>query len=164
MSVFADIVNSDKATGRFRRYKMIFTPQKVSCFCYDGCGFLDQEYQCFCGAAEICIASKNWLCFGCVCCSSMRVTQFWRSRAFTVVGAIDFYVWAISSRDSQHTHLWNVFCRCDIRRMGFLHPSARWWHYQPRIAWILQRLFSGNVQCVYLVCIQVKMCGLWVKR
>lgn len=156
MSVFADIVNSDKATGRFRRYKIIFTPQKVSCFCYDGWGLIYKEYQCFCVAAEICIMSKNRLCFGCVCCSSMRVRQFWRSRAFTVVGAIHFNV--CSAHVIPSTHLWYVFCRCDIWWMGFLHPSTRWWHYQPRIAWILQRLFSGNVQCVHLVC------GLWVKR
>lgn len=32
MFVFADVVNSDKAMGRFRRYKIIFTPQRVSCF------------------------------------------------------------------------------------------------------------------------------------
>lgn len=28
--MFTELVNSDKAAGRFRRYKIIFTPQKVT--------------------------------------------------------------------------------------------------------------------------------------
>lgn len=28
--MFTDLVNSDKVAGRFRRYKIIFTPQKVT--------------------------------------------------------------------------------------------------------------------------------------
>lgn len=27
--MFTDLVNADKVAGRFRRYKIIFTPQKV---------------------------------------------------------------------------------------------------------------------------------------
>lgn len=128
----ADVVNTDKVPGKSRRYKIIFTPQKVFLFLV------------LCPCCT-CNASSAWywpadpsLCYQFYACEAVLEEQ-------GIFGGrhLSLFAGMTSVSEEKCKSCFCLSCRCVHRRVAFLPASSWWWHHQSGAARILSRQLPG---------------------
>lgn len=128
------MANADKAAGKIRQYKVIFTPQKVVS---TESSLIFYHY----------IFLMSLFLFH----SSMHVRRCWRSRGCSEVMKNYHCQILFCSSSFNYVLLWTISwlkqgisCRCDHWWMGVLPSTTGWWHHQSGAAWILPRQLPGK--------------------
>lgn len=125
--MFTDLVNADKVAGRFRRYKIIFTPQKVT-------SGLEIIWK-YAKVLWCCLIVMLWRSLQFYACETVLEEQGVYGGRLSVLMFLSLALCLLIIQTLTMT----FFLRCYNRWVEFLHSSSGWRHPEFRAAWILQR-------------------------